>query len=110
MHLKSLTVVVISLVLLVVGCGGASGGPGGGPGGGHPFNGKFVAFGTGFLHTMDLTNDGDWMQRISAPTSYAVPYVDRSANELYVAELNAENPMFITVYDLSTFGQKRRLT
>lgn len=112
MNLRSSLALVFTSILLLAGCGGGTGGPGGGGGGGggHPFNGSFVAFGTGFMHTMDLTNNGDWIQKISTPTSYAVPYVDRSTNDLYVATLNAESPMFITTYSLSTFGQTNRIT
>lgn len=61
MNLRSSLALVFTSILLLAGCGGGTGGPGGGGGGGggHPFNGSFVAFGTGFMHTMDLTNNGD---------------------------------------------------
>lgn len=111
---RTLTFILGSL-LFIAGCGGANPGGPGGPGGPsdpppHPFQGRFVARGTGYIHTMDLTANGAWEEKISAPTSYSTPALNLADRELYVADLNMKDPMFVTVHDLDTFGQKRAFT
>lgn len=112
MNLRSLTAVVVTTIFLLAGCGGGTGEPGGGGGGGgggHPFTGNFIAYGTGYMHTMNLTNNGKWIRQITMSRSYDEPSLDVANNLLYVASLNAADPLFITPYDLPGFSQGPRI-
>lgn len=109
---RALVTFVLSAVLLVSSC--ANGGPGdpdgpggpGQPGQTNPFNGRLIARGSGNLHTMNLTTNGEWVKQLPLPVQNAQPYVRSDSNELYVSRLNAANPLIIDIYDLSTFGKK----
>ena len=108
---------IAGMLLLLVGCGGAPAGPGGpgepggpgGPGGpgSNPFTGRLIGNGTGYIHTMDLSANGAWLEKMSVATGYDVAAMDSSQNELYIAGMNMADPMFIDVIDLTTFAGKR---
>lgn len=99
---------IAGVLLLLASCGGAPAGPGGpgGPGG-TPFSGRLIGSGTGYIHTMNLSANGDWLEKTSIATGYDVPAIDTSKNELYVAGMSMQDPMFIDVIDATTFAGKR---
>lgn len=72
----------------------------------HTLDGTLVVAGAGLLFTKDLGGQGGWQERMTLPAGYAAASVHRAGQELYVAELDALNPMFVSVYDLATFGHK----
>ncbi|HNQ98716.1 MAG TPA: hypothetical protein PKN52_01870, partial [Trueperaceae bacterium] len=113
MRPHKLIALAVGTLLLLAACGstnpGDPGGPGGPPGG-NPFDGRLIARGTGYMHTMNLSANGEWIEQIKLATGYDVPALHLAGNELYVANLNMAEPMFIDVYDLSTFGTKRSFT
>jgi hypothetical protein len=113
MRPRKLIALAVGTLLLLAACGSTNpGDPGGpdGPPGGNPFDGRLIARGTGYMHTMNLSTNGEWIEQIKLATGYDVPALHLADNELYVANLNMAEPMFIDVYDLSTFGTKRSFT
>lgn len=109
MKLRDVAVVLLGASLWVTGCSGdAAGGERDGiPDG--PVAGTLVASGMGAVRTLDLSGDGGWQERFEIPVPYAVAAVHLPGRELYVAELDAQNPLFVNVYDLDGFGRNRSL-
>lgn len=111
MNLRTLITFAMCAVLVLSGCASGGNGDPDGPGGPgqppatNPFTGRLVGHGTGGMHTMNLTANGEWVQQTSV-SNYARPALRLDANELYLARINMATPMSINIYDLNTFGQK----
>lgn len=107
MKLRDVAVILLAGSLWVGGCSGdAAGGERDGiPDG--SVAGTLVASGVGAVRTLDLSGDGGWQERFEIAGPYAVAAVHLPGHELYVAELDAQNPMFVNVYDLDGFGRDR---
>ncbi len=97
------------LVLLLAACGsGTTDGqpdPGGPPVGGrpNPFSGTMVAAGSSQVLTIDLSADGQWIERLDSSV-YETLAVQPERNELLAASVSFGSPLIVRSYSLANYS------